>query len=167
MSTETIGRRRILDAVCGGEDVRQVLALLLDVRNQIDADLCAGALGGLLDVFETARAAGYVFSFSDREVDATLRAPCSAICTELLRGLNTRDDALRQRTGRVLSGLCAAADAMRRQVRVGTPASQAEVPALRVEIVSLPNTTSVQTVERDEHDDIRRTVTTTTLAAAS
>ncbi len=156
-----LGRARMEDAIREGEELHEVLQGLLTARGRGSGEVAAGAIYCLVDVFDATRRAGFRAAVADRETDWALKKPYATLLCELMRDLL---DKSRRRQGLLLlSALCGTVQAVRGRVKFRAAEGNVEPAApLRVEIVALPATMAVQTVERDESDDIKRTITITT-----
>lgn len=161
MTGHEIGHARMRDAIRDGEQLHEVLQTLLAGRTQFDREVAAGAVFLLLDAYTAARKAGYRATVADPETNAAMQRSHGTLLHTLLRDLC--DKSRRRRAVLLLSGLCGMVQAVAKHVRFRSAEDTTKPAApLRVEIVSLPATMAVQTVERDESDDIKRTVTITT-----
>ena len=163
MTGHDVGHARMRDAIREGEPLHEVLQTLLAGRSRFDRDVAAGALYCLLDAYFAARKVGYQATVADRETNATMQRSYGTVLHTLLRDMTDRTR--RRHAVLLLSGLCGMVQAVAKHVQFRSADASPEPAApLRVEIVALPATMAVQTVERDEADDIKRTVTITTSA---
>ncbi len=161
-----LGRCRMEEAMRGGEELHVVLTKLLATKSASGGRMAAGALGFLLEVYGAARSAGYKPAVEDRSITALLNGPHATLVAELLHEMTSGKRGAKH--PQILSAICGTVQAVRARVRFVQPATKStETAPVRVEIVSLPPTMAIQTVERDEDDDIKRTVTITTSAPAA
>jgi hypothetical protein len=168
------GHRMTVDAVLTGDNLVHVLTLaeVADLMRGT-ADQRAGAMAGICDCLDALHAGGKrlqvregVYHYAAAVLAATgekRRAMLRATLPE--RGAEVLD--------LVLQAARAAGPYLKRAEPAAAPppepppapvvnvALQLPAAAVPVAIVSQPATRSVQTVERDEHDEITRTITTT------
>ena len=174
------GHRLMMDAVLGGHD--PALALLMARSTDLQrgtADQSTGAMAALCDCLDVLQAGGrWSFNVTEPSRWPAIAVRALSVSGEMRRGM------LRMTPPEDVAGtlalLCQAAQKAGPYLKRAEPAApDAPAPAapapvsvnvalqlpegpLPMAIVSQPATRSVQTVERDEDDEITRTITETT-----
>ena len=149
MSQYQLAYSRIIEAVQRGENTAAVITGILNTRSSTwGAELTSGALSSLLYLYELGRQAGLKAQSNDKGLDTFLKSGPASMALDMSQAINGGNIKLLESR---VSALCGVVTYWSRtySYKTATPKARAEDKPLRVEIVSTPATTAVQTVDRD------------------